>query len=201
MKRHCFLPIALFISQVALAQPVSPAPSAPTLTGSWSGGLGVGNGVEIHAGYFANRFVVLGRTRYKWWRPDSGPGSSGLFRRFNTRSRQTEVAALAGYSVPVRSALVYAGAGVGYVAGRQLGDYRYTLRGNAAISNDTYYYAYRRYQAIGLPLEVGFVCPAPNPDLNVGISFQANLNPEQSVFCLLVTLWGGQFSRRPAPAR
>ncbi|MBF9237983.1 hypothetical protein I2I05_11315 [Hymenobacter sp. BT683] len=200
MKRYCFLLIGLFFSQAARAQPASPAPAATPLSGIWDGGVGIGNGIEIHGGYLSNHFLLLGRTRYKWWRPDSGPGSTGLFRQFNTRSRQTEVAALAGYSMPLSGTLLYAGAGVGYVTGRQLGEYRYTLRGNALIGGDTHYYAYRRYQAIGLPLEAGILFPAPKFKPSFGVTFQANLNPEQSVFCLLFTLWSGQFGRSIVPA-
>ncbi|GAB3310046.1 hypothetical protein GCM10027511_22910 [Hymenobacter humi] len=146
----------------------------------------------MHAGYFKEHLLLFGRSRYKWWGPEDGPGTSNLFQNFNTRSRQAEVAALAGYGLPVGLGLAYAAAGVGYVAGRQLGEYRYTIRSNEFLSNDTHYYAYRSYQALGVPLEVGLLGPVRNRSLRVGLALQANLNPEKSVYCLLLTFWGGK---------
>lgn len=149
----------------------------------------MGNGLELHATYQTNsHLLLLGRVRYKWWGPNSGPGS-GLLDQLNSRSRQTEVAALANYGVPVGRSRVYAAAGLAYVAGRQLGDYRYTTYASGFLSGDaTYYHAYRRYQALALPLEAGYLAPAFARAPRPGLAFQADLNPEHSVYCVLLTL-------------
>ena len=184
------------LSTNTLAQSTTPRPPAAGTSSGW-GGVGFGNGLEAHAGRFSNHRLVLGSARYKWWKPDSGPGAGDLVSHFNTRSRQTEAAVLAGYGQPLGRTLAYAAAGVAYVAGRQLGEYRYTIRSNAFLANSTHYYAYRRYQAIGLPLEMGLLLPLPNRDTNLGLSFQVNLNPDQSVYCVLLTLWTGQLRTNP----
>ena len=197
---HYLLP-ALVLSSAARAQPAASLPPAASTASNWGGGVGIGNGLEMHAGYLKNHWLLLGRSRYKWWRPDSGPGSSGWFQRFNTSSRQVEVAALAGYGQPVGRSLAYAAAGVGYVIGRQLGEYRYTIRGNEFIVNDTHFYAYRSYQAIGVPLEMGFISPLKKRETSLGLCFQANLNPEHSVYCVLLSLWFGKLGAAPAGMR
>ncbi|ALW86414.1 hypothetical protein AUC43_15770 [Hymenobacter sedentarius] len=196
MMRFRYLP-ALLLSLAARAQSAAPLP-APASPGAWGGGIGIGNGLEIHADYLKGHLLLVGRSRYKWWGPQEGPGSSNLLQNFNTRSRQTEVAALAGYGLPVGRGLAYAAAGVGYVAGRELGAYCYTIRSNNFFSNDTHYYAYRSYQAIGVPLEVGLLTPGTKRGLGIGLAFQTNLNPEKSVYCLLLTFWGGQLGASPS---
>lgn len=167
-------------------------------TGTWSGGLGVGNGLELHANYQTDgHLLLLGRARYKWWGPSSGP-SSGLLDQLNTRSRQVEVAALAGYGVPVGRGRLYATAGLAYVLGRQLNGYRYATYASGFLSSDaTYYYAYRRYQALGLPLEASFLAPPLARGPRLGLAFQANLTPEQSVYCVLLTLGFSSWGRPP----
>lgn len=170
---------------------------APT-RGTWGAGLALGNGVAVHGGYLAaGHWLVLGRARGKWWGPAAGPGSKwiSLFESLNTHSRQYEGALLGGYAQPLGSWLTYGAAGLGYVAGRQLGEYRYSLRGNGLLFGDaTHYYAYRDYQALGVPLEVSVLAPPfARADLRLGLSFQANLNPEQSVYCLLLSIWPGKF--------
>lgn len=189
------------LAQTTPAQPAAPLPPAAAAAGGWGGGIGIGNGLEMHAAYLKNHFLLLGRSRYKWWRPDSGPGANGLFQRLNTRSRQVEVAALVGYAQPVGRGLAYAAAGVGYVVGRQLGEYRFTLRGNEFLVNDTHYYAYRSYQALGVPLEIGFISPLEKRGTRLGLSLQANLNPEHSVYCVLLSLWFGKLGAGAAETR
>ncbi|OGX85692.1 hypothetical protein [Hymenobacter coccineus] len=180
-----------------LARPcLGPAP-AENPPGPWSGGLGVGNGLELHAAYQTDgHLLLLGRNRYKWWGPSAGPGSK-FFDNVNVLSRQIEVAALAGYGAPVGRSRAYAAAGLAYVLDRQLGDYRYTTRSSGLLWGDaTYHYAYRRYQALGLPLEIGLQGPLGRNQQRLGLAFQANLNPEHSVYCALLTLnlssWGNR---------
>ncbi|TPG61760.1 hypothetical protein [Hymenobacter nivis] len=178
----------------ALAWAQAPAANPP---GPWSGGLGVGNGLEAHATrQTGGHLLLLGRARYAWWGPKSGPGSK-LFDQLNTRSRQTELAVLAGRSLPVGRCRAYAAAGLAYLLGRQLGDYRYTTRSSGLLWGDaTYYYAYRRYQALGLPLEIGFQGPLGRNQQRLGLALQANFNPERSAYCVLLTLnlssWGNR---------
>lgn len=175
---------ACLLPSLALAQAAAGAPAS-----TWGGGLGFGNGLELHGDYqTAGHLLLLGRARYKWWGPSSGPGV-GQVEHSNTSSRQTEIAALAVYGLPVGRSLLYGAAGVAYVAGRQLGEYRYSTLSNGLASSDaTYYYAYRSYQALGLPVEIGFRAP-PLRGLRLGLAGQANFNPEHSVYCVLLTLW------------
>lgn len=169
----------------------TPSPVAPAAS-TWTGGFGVGNGLELHAGRWGTRLMAYGRLRGKWWRPASGPSTNWLGHDLNTRSRQVEAAALLGYPVAVGKALVYAAAGVAYVNGRELGEYRYTLRANGLVTSATHYYSYQDYQALGLPLEVGILTPRLGINAQrAGLSFQADLNPQYSVFCVLATLWLG----------
>ncbi|MDQ2772971.1 MAG: hypothetical protein M3Y54_21000 [Bacteroidota bacterium] len=109
----------------------------------------------------------------------------------NTRSRQAEGALLAGYDLTKGHNRAYAAAGLGYVAGRKLGEYRYTIHGNSIIEQ-THYYAYTQYQALGLPLEIGAMHSFPRARLALGLSLQANLNPDQSQYCLLFSMWFGK---------
>jgi len=152
----------------------------------------------VHGGYLAaGHWLVLGGARGKWWGPSSGPGARwiSLFESLNTSSRQYEGAVLGGYALPLGRWLTYGAAGLGYVAGRQLGEYRYSLRGNGLfISDATHYYAYRDYQALGVPLEASVLAPAiARANLRLGLTLQANLNPEHSVYCLLLSIWPGKF--------
>jgi len=165
-----------------------PAPSP-----SWAGGFGLGNGVEIHVARTQQRLLLLGRGRYKLWGPESGPGSAfSLLQALNTRSQQVELAALAGSSLPLGRTLLYGAAGVGYVAGRQLGEYRYSIQTNSILGEATHYYAYRDYQALGVPLEAGLLLPeSKKRPVRLGLAFQANLNPEHSVYCALLSFWFG----------
>ena len=158
---------------------------ASSSSGPWAD-VGLGNGLGAHVGYFHHDWLLLSRARYKWWSPDSKPSDSG---KLNTKSRQAEVAALLGYSLPLGGSRAYAAAGLGYVAGRELGDYRYTLRTSGLLSKATHYYSYRDYRALGLPLEVGVLLPSVYKHLGPGLSVQANLNPEHSDFCVLITFW------------
>lgn len=177
---------------------------ATPLTGraGWAGGLGLGNGVEAHGGYFSPQLMAFGRVRGKWWGPSSGPKPSIWGEDINTRSRQTEVAGLVGYPVAAGRTLFYAATGLAYVNGRQLGDYRFSLRSSGVVSEVTHYYAYSDYQALGLPVEVGALSPplGGGNSLRLGVSGQANFNPKQTVYCLLLTLWVGPgLKPRPLP--
>lgn len=156
----------------------------------WSGGLGLGNGIEVHAGRQQGRWLLLGRVRYKVWGVSSGPGSAwqdGI----NPHSHQVEVAALGGYALPLGKETLYGAAGLSYLNGRQLGEFRYSINQNSLLGSVTYYYAYRDYQALGLPLEVGLLTSRLNIRTRVGLALQANLNPEQPVYCVLLTFWLG----------
>ncbi|WP_191906524.1 hypothetical protein [Hymenobacter baengnokdamensis] len=109
----------------------------------------------------------------------------------NTRNRQLELAALVGYGLPLGRSLVYGAAGVGYLNGRQLGEYRYTAHYSGLLGSETYFYSYRSYQALGLPAEVGILSPKNRAGGRWGLTFQANFNPEQTVYCALVSYWLG----------
>lgn len=167
------------------------------------GGLAVGNGLEVHGGYLGPRLLAMGRIRYKWWGPESGPDESRFGTSDGPRSRQAEAAALLGYPLVVSRTVVYAATGLAYVNGRQLGEYRYSVRPSSSSllpPPPCNFYAYRDYQAVGLPLEVGVVSPPLGPDLvRVGVVGQANLNPQQSVYCLLATFWFGNLIGHPLP--
>ncbi|NML68083.1 hypothetical protein HHL22_23030 [Hymenobacter sp. RP-2-7] len=164
---------------------------------AWGGGVGVGNGVEVHAGRQQRGWLALARVRYRWWRPGSGPGSSFLD-DVNTKSRQLEVAAMAGYGVPLGRTLLYGGTGLSYLYGRHLGDCRYTAAYSGLVGSRTYYYAYRDYQALGLPLEIGWLSP-PRQQARLGLAFQANFNPERTLFGGMLTLWLGHFGDTVTP--
>ncbi|MGI4833661.1 MAG: hypothetical protein ACRYFK_09395 [Janthinobacterium lividum] len=170
----------------SLAQ--SPAPA-------WGGGVALGNGLEAHVGAQRQGWLLLGRARYRWWGPRSGPGASWLDDR-NTSSRQVELAALGGYGLPLKQGLLYGGLGLGYLNGRQLGDYRYAIAQNSLLGTSTYYFAYRNYQALGLPVELG-VLTGPRYGGRLGLAFQANFNPEKTLYCGLLTLWLGRFGQAP----
>lgn len=178
---------------LASALPLASQAQVPTAGPAWAGGLGLGNGVEIHVARTQQRLLLLGRARYKVWGPEAGPGSAfSLLQTLNTRSQQAELAALAGGSLPLGRALAYGAAGVGYVAGRQLGEYRYSVQTNSFLGEATHYYAYRDYQALGVPLEAGLLLPeSKKRPVRLGLAFQANLNPEHSAYCALLTFWFG----------
>lgn len=173
--------------------PLASQAQVPIAGPTWAGGFGLGNGVEIHVARTQQRLLLLGRARYKVWGPESGPGSAfGLLQTLNTRSQQAELAALAGSSLPLGRTMAYGAAGVGYVAGRQLGEYRYSVQTNSILGEATHYYAYRDYQALGVPLEAGLLLPeSKKRPVRLGLAFQANLNPEHSVYCALLTFWFG----------
>ena len=174
-----FLPVA------GMAQSAS-APPATT----WSSGFGVGNGVGLHVGYLKPHLMAWVRGRGKWWGPEKGPGADFFGSEINTKSRQFEVATLAGYPLAVGRSTFYAATGAAFVTGRKLGEYRFTTRTSGLVSDPTHYYAHRDYKALGLPLEVGYLSPSFNAGhLRLGASAQANLNPQQSVYCLFFTVW------------
>lgn len=178
----CLLP------STALAQN---ARSEIPLTVSWEYGLGLGNGAAIHIAHFRPHLMALGRVRGKWWRGANAP-DGGLFGDPETRSQQVEVAALIGYPVVVGGSRFYAATGLGYVNGSQAGEYRYTTRTSGLLSDPKNFYAHYQYQALGLPLEVGWQSPGLGADkVRLGVAGQANLNPQQSVFCCLATVWFG----------
>ncbi|MBH8557328.1 hypothetical protein [Hymenobacter negativus] len=189
MKRIYYLLPALLSSPVQ-AQPTASTAPAPFLANAWYIGLGVGNGAEIYGGYHAPHWLAYGRLRGKWWGPDKEPKAHLFGDDVNTSSRQTEVAALLGVPVAAGRSYFYAAAGVAYVSGRQLGEYRYSVRKSGLLSSDaTHYYAYRDYQAIGLPLELGWQSAAyADGNARFGLVGQVNLNPQHSVFCLLATV-------------
>ena len=166
---------------------------AQTLAPAWGGGLGVGNGVEAHAGYQRPGWSPLARVRYHWRGPAAGPGS-GWLDDTNTDSRQLEVAALGVYTISLGKKLLYGGLGVSYLNGRQLGDYRYTVRQSGLLGSATYYYSYRDYQALGLPVEVSLLSGSRS-NVRLGLSFQANFNPEKTQYCGMLTFWLGAFGR------
>lgn len=169
------------------------AQSAPALPrealSTFYGGLGIGNGLAAEAGQLWPRAVLLGRVRYKYWVPNSIRQHTKLFDGFNTRSRQTECAVLGGYPLPLGRGVLIAATGVAYVSGRQLGDYRYTRKG---FFSDSHVFSYRRYQALGLPVQLSWMgltrrLGQAHP-LQIGVSAQADFNPAQTEFCLLLTL-------------
>ena len=181
------LGLGLTLTLGAYAQAPLAAKPATFGDGLWAD-VGVGNGLGAHVGYFHHDWLLLGRARYKWWGPDAKPGN-GFTEHLNTRSRQAELAALAGYSRALGGSLLYAATGLAYVAGRELGTYRYTLRSSGLLSGATHHYSYRDYQALGLPLELGIMLPSIKNHLGPGLSLQANLNPEHSDFCAFITFW------------
>jgi hypothetical protein len=135
--------------------------------------------------------MALGRVRGKWWHAANAP-DSGFFGDPETRSRQVEVAALVGYPMAVGSSRFYAAAGLGYVTGSRPGEYRYTLRTSGLLSDPKNFYAHHQYQALGIPLEAGWQSPGLGAEkVRIGVAGQANLNPQQAVFCLLATAWFG----------
>ena len=187
-KMCCLL---VFLPVAGMAQQVLAPPAA-----TWSSGAGVGNGVELHVGYLKPHLMTWVRGRGKWWGPEKGPGADFFGSEINTKSRQFEVAALAGYPLAVGRSTFYAATGAAFVAGRKLGEYRFTTRTSGGLAADpTHYYAYRDYTALGLPLEIGYLSPPFNAGyLRLGASAQANLNPQQSVYCLFFTVW---YSSKP----
>jgi hypothetical protein len=182
-KQIIFIMLMAGLAQTASAQ------------AAWGGGIGVGNGLEAHVGRQQQRWLLLGRVRYRWWGPSSGPGSS-FFDNLDTRSRQTEVAALGGYGLPLGPTLVYGAAGLSYLNGRQLGEYRYALTQSGLFGSNTYYYSFRSYQAVGLPIEIGMLARTYR-DVRFGLVFQANFNPEKTLYCGMLTCWLGKFGRSP----
>lgn len=138
--------------------------------------------------------MALSRARYRWWGPSSGSGSN-LLDELNTRSRQWEVAALADYSLPLGRGLGYVAAGLGYVRGRQLGEYRYATSRGRLITSNTYYYSYRSYQAVGLPLEIGALTPPNHRGTRASLALQAGFNPEKPIYCVLIGFWVGNFGK------
>lgn len=185
----CLMPV------VGLAQTST---TKPGLTASWGYGLGIGNGLALHLGHFSPHLVVLGRVRGKWWQAPNETGG-GLFGNPNTRAQQMEVSTLLGYPITMGGARLYAAAGLGYVAGRHAGEYRYTIRTSGLLSEPKNFYAHRSYQALGVPLEIGLMSQPLGADgVRVGFAAQANLNPQQSVFCLLATVWFGKSNANTA---
>ena len=181
---------------VALAQ-TTRLKSLPAV--SWEYGLGLGNGTAIQIAHFRHQLIALGRVRGKWWRAANAPGSS-VFGDPETRSRQAEVAALVGYPMAVGGSRFYAAAGLGYVDGSQAGEYRYTVRTSGLLSDPNNFYAHHQYQALGLPLEAGWQSPGLGAEkVRVGLAGQANLNPQQAVFCLLATVWFSGGNAHPIP--
>lgn len=184
MLKHLLLAL---IPLTAAAQ----APAGPPLAAAkWGFGAGLGNGLALHGGHYGPRLLALGRLRYKWWGPESGPQPQLFGDDINTRSRQTELAALVGYPLSVGESILYGAAGLAYLSGRQLGQYRYSVRRGGLISSDaTHYYSYRDYRALGLPLEIGYLSPELGYHrLRLGLTGQLNFNPEQTVYCGLVTV-------------
>lgn len=176
---------------VLLAMPLAGLAQAPEL--NWGGGVAVGLGLEAHAGAQRAGWLALGRMRYRWWGPSSGPGASWLDDR-NTSSRQLEVAVLGGYGLPLGRGLLYGGLGLGYLHGRQLGEFRYAVAQNTLFGNKSYYFAYRDYQALGLPVELG-ILTRPWQGVRAGVAFQADFNPEKPLYCALLTCWLGRFGQ------
>ena len=94
----------------------------------------------------------------------------------------------------------YAAAGLGYVDGSQAGEYRYTVRTSGLLSDPNNFSAHHQYQALGLPLEAGWQSPGLGAEkVRVGLAGQANLNPQQAVFCLLATVWFSGGNAHPIP--
>lgn len=184
---------ATSMKQLLLLALVLPLRSLAQSGPAWGGGVGLGNGIEAHVGRQQGGWLALGRVRYRWWGPADGPGSH-FFDRMDTRSRQVEVAALAGYGLPLGRQLVYGAAGLGYLNGRALGEYRYATTESGVLGSTTYYYSYRSYQALGLPVEVGLLLPQlRGGQFRLGVAFQANFNPEKTLYCGMLTCWLGRF--------
>ena len=152
--------------------------------------MGVGNGLALHGTYYGPRGLALGRLRGKWWGPAAGPGPELFGDDINTRSGQTEAAALLGYPLVLGRTVLYGAAGVAYVSGRELGPYRFTLREGGLLSTDaTHYYSYRDYRGLGLPLEIGLLTPFTyDEQVQLGLAGQANFGAERAVYCLLGTV-------------
>ncbi|MCI1187273.1 hypothetical protein MON38_07560 [Hymenobacter sp. DH14] len=187
-SHYHFLP-ALLLSLTVQAQSAPGAP--PAASSSWQMGLGVGNGLEMHGGYRAQRWVSYARVRGKIWGPDAEPRAHLFGDDINAYSQQFEVAAgLVGYPLKAGKSIVIVAAGLAYVNGRQLGEYRYSLRKSGLFTSDaTHYYAYRDYAALGLPLELAWQAPEfAHSSVRLGLTGQANLNPQHSVYCLLSTV-------------
>lgn len=176
-----------FLPLTAAAQS---APAPRPAAAAWGFGVGVGNGLELHGGHYSPRLLAFGRLRGKRWGPESGPKPSLFGDDINTYSSQLEVAVLVGYPLAVGRSTLYGAAGLAYLSGRELGQYRYTLRKSGLLSADgTHYYSYRDYRALGLPLEIGYLSPELGyRRLRLGLAGQADFNPQQSVYCLLATL-------------
>ena len=67
------------------------------------------------------------------------------------------------------------------------------LRTSGLLSDPKNFYAHREYQALGLPLELGVVSPLLGATgMRLGLTGQANLNPQESIYCLLATVWFGK---------
>lgn len=181
--------LLVLLPTAALAQQAAPA-SGP----AWDGGVGVGNGVEAHVGYQRGPWRLQGRAVGKWWGAASGPGT-GLFTNTNVRSRQLEAAVLAVYCQPLGRSQLYGGLGLGYLNGRELGDFRYATTESGFFGSTTYYYAYRSYQALGLPVEVGLQLPRFSNQSRFGLAFEGNFNPEKNMYCGMLTYWFGGFGR------
>ena len=171
----------------ALAQQAAPA-NEP----AWDGGVGVGNGVEVHVGYQRQQWRLQGRAVGKWWGPAAGPGR-GLFTDTNVRSRQLEAAVLATYCQPLGRWQLYGGLGLSYLHGRELGDFRYATTQSGFFGSSTYYYAYRDYQTLGLPVEIGLQLPRLKNQSRFGLAFQGDFNPEKNMYCGMLTYWFGSF--------
>ncbi|MCC3159324.1 hypothetical protein LJ737_18930 [Hymenobacter sp. 15J16-1T3B] len=176
----------LAVGGVVLAAPGARAQRAESrLTLS----AGVGNGLGAGAAYERGPWLLLARTRYKWWIPreiDLNP----VFSRLNSRSRQAEAALLLGRALTAGAHRFHAAAGVAFLAGRNLGDYRYTLRRSGLFSSpSTDYFAYQRYTALGLPLELGWQVQLDELGVTrLGLTAQGNLNPQHRDLTLLATL-------------
>lgn len=186
----------LTITALPLAAAAQSAPTSPAITptpAKWAVGFGAGNGLEMHGGYYGRHLLAYGRLRGKWWGPTAGPTSALFGDDLNTRNHQFEIAALLGYPLAVGRSTLYGAAGLAYLDGRTLGEYRYTLRKSGLASTDgTHYYSYRDYRALGLPLEIGYLSPVSDSrQFRFGIAGQANYNPQQTVYCVLVTVWMG----------
>jgi hypothetical protein len=150
--------------------------------------LGLGTGVAAALSYEHHSWLLLTRTRHKWWIP-SRFELDGVFNRVNSRSRQTEAGLLLGRTLRAGAHRFHAAAGLAYLSGRDLLAYRYTLRRSGLTGRTTDYFAYRRYRALGLPLELGWEAAVGRERFNrLGITAQADLNPERPDFTLLATL-------------
>ena len=195
--RICLLLCLTLTGLCFAAQAQAPAAASPPAA-TWNLGFGLGNGLEVHAGYYHPRWLAFGRLRGKWWGPEQEPSAHFWSDGLNTRSEQTEAAVLLGIPVAAGQTYFYAAAGLAYVSGRQLGDYRYSLRkGGLFSTNAIHYYAYRDYQAVGLPLEVGWQSEPLARALRLGVVAQANLNPQHSVYCFLATISFAVFPPQP----